>query len=112
MGGVAEQQMPLQMVNSTVEEALQWSYPLPPAMVQGQKQDSKLSVLAKALSDVGALEEDVIDVTAVANSIAMHVLQLLQDPRYESLQHYPQKCHCFAACVELSTCRADLVFPE
>lgn len=69
------------MVNSTVQEALQWSYPLPPAMVQAQKQGSKLSVLAQALSDVSALEEDVIDVTDVADSIAMHVLQLLQDPR-------------------------------
>lgn len=70
--------MPLQTVNSTLEEVLQWSYPLPP---QAQKQDGKLSVLPTALSDVSALEEDVIDVTAVADSIAMHVLQLLQDPR-------------------------------
>lgn len=69
------------MVNSTVEEALQWSYPLPPATVQAQKQDAKLPMLAKALSDVTVLEEDVIDVTAVADSIAMHVLLLLQDPR-------------------------------
>ena len=80
-GGVAEQRMPLQMVNSTVEEALQWSYPPSPAMVPAQKQDGKLSMPAKALSDVSALEEDVIDITAVADSIAMHVLQLLQDPR-------------------------------
>ena len=69
------------MVNSTVEEALQWSYPLPAAMVQAHKQEAKLPMLAKALSDVTVLEEDVIDVTAVADSIAMHVLLLLQDPR-------------------------------
>ena len=73
--------MPLQMVNSTVEDALQWSYPPPPAVVQAQKQDNKLPVLAKALSDVSGLEEDVIDVSAIANSIALHALQLLQDPR-------------------------------
>ena len=79
-GGGAEQQMPLQMVNNAVEEALQWSYPLPAAM-QAQKQGGKLSVLAKALSDVSVLEEDIIDVTAAADNIAMHVLQLLQDPR-------------------------------
>lgn len=69
------------MVNSTVEEALQWSYPLPQATLQGHQQDAKLPMLAKALSDVTVLEEDVNDVTAVADSIAMHVLLLLQDPR-------------------------------
>ena len=78
---VAEHHMPLQDVNNTVEESLQWSYPPPQAMSKAQKQAGKLSVLTTALSDVTALEEDVVDVTAVADSITTHILQLLQDPR-------------------------------
>lgn len=73
--------MPLQEVNNTLEEASQWSYPPPQALVPADRGNSKLSLLAKALSDASALQEDVIDVTAVADSIALHVLQLLPDLR-------------------------------
>lgn len=72
--------MALQGVNNTMEEALQWSYPPAPAGVPAGGRNSKPSLLAKALSDVSALE-DVIDVTAVADSITVHVLQLLPDLR-------------------------------
>ena len=73
--------MPLHEVSNTLEEALHWSYPTPQDPAPAERRDSKPSLLAKALSDVSALQEDVIDVTAVADGIALHVLQLLPDLR-------------------------------
>ena len=82
--GIAGQQ-PLQEAGRSVDDALHWSYPLPQAQAHAQQQPSKLSVLATALADVTALEPTLLDVSAVADSIAVHVMQLLHHPRYASL---------------------------
>ena len=73
----AGMKQPLQDLLSTSEEVPDWTYPLPKA------ENSSLplsSPVTKALADVSALEDDVLDVTAAAHQTALHILKLLQDP--------------------------------
>ena len=74
----AGMKQPLQNLLSASEDSLDWTYPLPKAETGSSL--SLSSSVTKALADVSALEDDVLDVTAAAHQMALHVLKLLQDP--------------------------------
>ena len=72
---------PLQDASNRAEEALHWSYPPPPRSCKQAGSGSRLlSQMAKALADVTSLDDEMLDITGTAHSIAVHVHKLLQDP--------------------------------
>ena len=75
---IAGEQRPLQEVCNIAEEALHWNYPPPQLSAQPCGAALTSSEVAKALSDVTALEES-LDVLGPAHCVASHVLRLLQD---------------------------------
>ena len=67
-------------VSNIADEALHWSYPPLQSAPKPPGASLPSSAVARALADVTAVEDNIMDILLPAHTIAVHALKLLQNP--------------------------------